>query len=122
MSKKSSKKSAIPAGYTLIERAESDSWPTPDTVDGATLSGVLIAYDTVEVSRKVDDEWIKVPVRIARIETMDGETRTIWESVGLKPIFSDDYTGYTLYIRYDGLSRKMPGRNQARLYTLAYTD
>lgn len=107
---------SLPKGFTSIG-GFGKSWPDDSTKPGAAIQGVVIEYDKVTVTR----EGKKEKVQNLKLETKDGIMFTVWESAGLKVLFEDeDYTDCEIWLRFDGLGPKKRGRNQARLYTLAF--
>jgi hypothetical protein len=107
----------LPKGFTSIG-GFGKSWPNDDTKVGQAIGGTVTDYDEIAVTR----EGRKVKVQNLKLETPEGEVFTVWESAGLMILFEEDYTGFQVWIRYDGLGAKKRGRNQARLYSVAYKE
>lgn len=107
----------LPKGFTSIG-GFGKSWPNDDTKVGQAIGGTVTDYDEIVVTR----EGRKVKVQNLKLETTEGEVFTVWESAGLMILFDEDYTGLVIWIRYDGLGPKKRGRNQARLYSIAYKE
>lgn len=113
-SKKPAKKASLPKGFKALG-GFGENWPG-DLKAGAELIGELIGIDKTKQSRKGEKK--PVTVRIARIETKEGKTYSVWESWGTRPLM-DLPVGSQVYIRFDGMGKAKKGQSPPRLYTLA---
>lgn len=113
--------SELPKGYTSIGGFGSN-WPGEDTKPGQAISGVVVEYDSIIVTRKRGGKNVQEEVHNLKLETEDGTMFTVWESATLKALFTEDYTDMEVWLRYDGLGKKKRGQNPAKLFNIAYNE
>lgn len=108
----SGSKTTLPKGYEAITRSNA-SWPNESTNVGDMLEAEILEFDTVKVKRGKKTE----SVDIARVETKEGATFTLWHSAGLAPIFEYE-EGTNIAVIYDGIGQAKRGQNPPRLYRI----
>lgn len=106
------KQTAIPAGMTAIEHAE--SW-NPEN------EGDSIHFRTNAPIKTVP--FNDGPRRVVEVTTMDGKVLALWENAALRKLFETidaQGPGGEYFVRYDGLGEaKLPGQSAPKLFTVA---
>ena len=106
------KGSAIPAGMSAIEHAE--SW-NPEK------EGEAIHFKTAGIIKTVP--FNDGARRVVEVVTMDGDRLGLWENAALRKLFEtieQEGPGGEYYVRYDGLGEaKLPGQSPPKLFTVA---
>lgn len=112
--RKAVKVAALPKGFTAIG-GFGKTWPEDNTKIGEAIRGTVAEYhENIKTQHGVTANL--------KLETKSGEVYTVWSSAALSILFDEDYTDVEVWIRYDGLGKKKPGKNQAKLYTLAINE
>lgn len=106
---------AIPAGLKVKVTAELPAKWEPK--EGDVLSGVITTIQTVEAQGK---EGVR-EAQVMHVKTERGSVG-LWESATLRPLFKDAAEGRTVWVRYEGLGEKKPGRDAPKLYTAGFIE
>lgn len=85
--------------------------------EGDVLSGVITTIQTVESTGK---DGVRES-QVMHVKTEKGDVG-LWESATLKPLFKDAAEGRTVWVRYEGLGDKKPGRDAPKLYTAGFIE
>lgn len=114
---------SIPAGMRQMGGGYAKTW-TPEEV-GDSLHGVVSALPkevTLNKGKAKENQ-----TRVMEVTDMEGNRHGVWESVVLAPLFDEVNLNYVepgveVFIQYDGLGKKKPGQNPAKLFTVAIAE
>ena len=115
----------IPAGMRQIGGGYASTWE-PEVI-GASLHGVVSDLPKAVTLNKGNKKK-ENKTRVMEVTDMEGARFALWESVVLEPLFDeiagleDSGLGVEVYIQYNGLGKKKPGQNPAKLFTVAIAE
>ena len=109
------KGTAAPKGFrTVVTIDLPEAW---DYVKVPTLLGIVTLLQEIPIT---DDRG----ERIAKVAHVDagGTTVGLWESATLRPLFRHLKEGQTVWVKFEGLGDKKPGRDAPKLFTAAIKE
>jgi hypothetical protein len=110
MGSKKESNTPLPAGLKVKVTAElPEAWAPKE---GEVLTGTVTTIQEVEQQGK---EGMRT-THVMHVKTEKGLVG-LWESATLKPLFKSIAEGERVWVRYEGLGDKKPGRDAPKLFT-----
>jgi hypothetical protein len=109
------KGTAAPKGFrTVVTIDLPEAW---DYVKVPELVGKVTLLQEIPIT---DDRGERI-AKVAHVDT-GKEVVGLWESATLRPLFRNLQEGDTVWVKFEGLGEKKPGRDAPKLFTAAIQE